>query len=85
MGGREENVHGREPDDIDPQVFDVVNFGDYAGDVAQSIFVGVFVAGGVNLVDNAVFPPDAFCDCHCCCCGEDVMVLDSAVEVLTGS
>lgn len=49
---------------MDSKIFDIVDFEDYAWDVAQSIAIGVFVAGGVDLVRDAVFPPDSLCDGH---------------------
>jgi hypothetical protein len=61
------NVHRREPHYVDSEIFDVVNFGYHAGNVSQSITVGIFVAGGIYLVHYPVFPPDALCHSHCCC------------------
>ena len=57
-------VHWGEPDDVDAEGADVVDFGDDAGDVAQAVTVGVGVGGGVDLVDCAIFPPGARGDCH---------------------
>ena len=57
LGGFE---HGREPDDVDAELVEVVDFGDEAGDVAPAVVVGVFEAGGVDLVEDCGFPPWLF-------------------------
>jgi len=57
-------VHWGEPYNVNSETVDVVDFGDDAGDVAESVTVGVVVGSGVDLVDDAVFPPGAGWDCH---------------------
>ena len=50
-------VVGAEPDDVDAEVLQVVELGGDAGEVADSVAVGVFEGAGVDLVDDGFFPP----------------------------
>jgi hypothetical protein len=59
------------PDNVDSEIFDVIEFADYTGDITQAVTIGVFEAGGIDLVDYAVFPPDPICDGHDCGCVGD--------------
>src|SRR6266536_5207170 len=59
-------VHWGDPDDVDTEIFDVVDFGDYARDIAQTIAVRVLVRGGVDLIDGTIFPPGSGSDRHDC-------------------
>jgi hypothetical protein len=59
-------VHGADPNGINADGSDVVEFGNDAIKIANAIAVGVFEAGGVDLVDDAVLPPLALGDRHCC-------------------
>ena len=49
-----------QPYDIDPKIPNVVEFRDDARDVANAVVVAVFEAGGIDLVDDAFFPPSSF-------------------------
>ena len=59
-------IHGTDPNGINTDGSDVVEFGNYAIEIANAVAVGVFEACGVDLVDDAVLPPLALGDCHYC-------------------
>ena len=50
-------VVGREPDDVDAELLEVVEAAGDAGDVADAVSVGVLEAAGVDLVDDSFLPP----------------------------
>ncbi len=50
-------VHRGEPDNVDAQLLDVVQLAGDAGQIADAVSVGIAEAAGVNLVDDALFPP----------------------------
>jgi hypothetical protein len=57
-------VHGRNPDDIYSEVFEVVNFGDNAWKITNPVIVRVFETRWIYLIDRAIFPPDWLIDRH---------------------
>jgi hypothetical protein len=44
-------------DEVNAQILEIVERADDAWDVAEAIAIGVFVAGGPNLVADCVLPP----------------------------
>ena len=52
-------VYRGEPDGVGPQVTDVVQTADDAGNVPDTVAVGILEAPGIDLIDDRVFPP-----CH---------------------
>jgi hypothetical protein len=50
----------REPDDVDSEMLQVVEFGGDTGQVADAVAVGVFEGSWVDLVDDGFFPPLGF-------------------------
>ena len=50
-------VHGAQPDGPHPQLLEVVQAADDAGDVPDAVAVGILEAAGVDLVDERVLPP----------------------------
>lgn len=50
-------VRRRHPDDINPELLDVVQLRHYAGDIADAIVVGVLERRWPDLVDGAFSPP----------------------------
>jgi hypothetical protein len=49
-----------QPYNIHSKISNVVEFRDDARDVADAIVVALFEAGGIDLVDDAFFPPSPF-------------------------
>lgn len=49
--------HRTQPNDINTQVVQVVEFADDAVEVTDAVAVGVFKATWINLVDDGFFPP----------------------------
>ncbi len=45
------------PDDVDPQVPEIVQFRDDTRDIADSVAIGVFEACRIDLVDDCFLPP----------------------------
>ena len=52
-------VNGREPKDVHAEVFEIVQLGVDAVEIAYPIAVGIQKGGGVYLVDDSGFPPRA--------------------------
>ena len=53
-------INGIEPDHFDAEAFDIVEFGDDAFQVSDSIPIIVFEAAGVDLVNDCFLPPLTF-------------------------
>ncbi len=60
-------VNGRKPDGIYPEPGKIVKFGNDAGEVADSIGVGVFEAAWVHLVNNPLLPPEGLLGLNVVC------------------
>lgn len=50
-------IDGIQPDHIDAEALDIVEFGDDAFQIAYTVAIIVFEAAGVDLVDDCFFPP----------------------------
>lgn len=59
-------VHGTDPDGVDTNRPDVVQFRENAIQVTNTITVRILEARRVDLVDDTIFPPLALGDCHDC-------------------
>jgi hypothetical protein len=53
-------IDGIEPDHVDAEAFDIVEFGDDAFEIADTVAIIVFEAAGVDLVNDCFLPPFAF-------------------------
>ena len=61
-------IHGGNPYDIDAQVFQIVERGDDAWDIADPVSIRIFVAGRPDLVDGSILPPRPRGDHPLCRC-----------------
>lgn len=50
-------IDGRKPESTNTKVFEIVEFGYNALQVADAIIVSVAKAAGINLIDDAILPP----------------------------
>ena len=57
-------IDGQQPDAVDPQVFDVVEFSDQAAQVAAPVGVAIAEGAHVHFVENGVFVPESVISGH---------------------
>ena len=62
--GHGRGVDGRDPDSVDAELDEVVEAGEDAGEVADAVAVCVLEGAWVDLVDDAVLPPEAGWGAH---------------------
>ncbi|MNO79311.1 hypothetical protein D3C76_704760 [compost metagenome] len=55
-------VERQQPDGIDAEVGNVVEFGDQTGKIADSVVIGVEIGFDVNLIDDRVLVPERILD-----------------------
>ena len=53
-------IHRREPDHVDPQIFQIVQPADDSLQVADAVAVAVHKAARINLINHRFFPPCSF-------------------------
>ena len=53
-------INGRQPDDIDSQLFQIIQFLRHALQIPDSVSVGIQKALGINLIGHLVMPPFLF-------------------------
>ena len=58
--GQRGPVDRREPDYVHPQVFEIVEFFDNAGDVSDAVAIRVVETLGIDLISDLVMPPLSF-------------------------
>jgi hypothetical protein len=57
-------VHGTDPDSVDTNRADVVELRYDTLEIAYTIAVGILEGSGVDLIDDAIFPPRPLYDSH---------------------
>jgi hypothetical protein len=50
-------LHGRDPDHVDPKVFQIVNLAQDPRDISKPVTVGVLEGRRIDLVADSIFPP----------------------------
>ncbi len=53
-------INGREPDHVDPQVFQIIQTACDSLNVSDTVSVAVHKAARVDLIDHSLFPPCSF-------------------------